>query len=95
MLEVDCEVTMVSTTSAVAARYKMTWQWAVETPGSPVAMSTLTTSLSVGTNAGAPPSGWTAALQLDGGSNNAQLVVTGDASLTVDVKALIQYGYTL
>jgi hypothetical protein len=94
LLELDVEVSMVSTTTSDAARFKLTWQWSVVTPGSPVALGTLTTSLSVGTNANNPPSGWTAALQLDGGSDNAQVVVSGDTALTVDCKALIQYGYT-
>lgn len=91
--DLDVELSMVSTTTAVGARFKMSWSWAVVTPGSPVAMGALLTSLQIGTNAGAPPSGWSAALQLDGTSKFAQVIVTGDASLTVDVKALTQWGY--
>lgn len=93
-LEVDCEVTLMSTSTTDAARFKLTWQWSVQSPGSPVALGTLTTSLAVGSNSGAPPSGWVATIALDGGSDNALIKVTGDPTLTVTVKALVQRGYT-
>lgn len=96
VLELDVEVSMVSTTTTDAARFKLTWQWSVRTPGSPVAMGVLTTSLAVGTAIGGtvPPTGWAAHLVLDGGSDNALITVDGDAALTVHCKALAQWGYT-
>jgi hypothetical protein len=94
VLELDVEVTMVSTTTTAAARFKLTWQWSVRVPGSPLAMGTLTTSLSVGTNAGAPPAGWAATLELDETGHNARVSVNGDAALTVHCKVSAKVGYT-
>lgn len=91
--DLDVEISMVSTTTAVGARFKLSWSWAVITSGSPSAMGTLVTSLSIGTNAGNPPSGWAATIALDGTSKDALVKITGDATLDVDVRILAQYGY--
>jgi hypothetical protein len=79
---IDVLVTMTSTTTDDAAYFKVTAGWVVHTVGSPVAMGGPTPG-AWGTNSDAPPSGWAMSVALDGGSQNALVQVTGDASLTV------------
>jgi hypothetical protein len=93
-MDVEYDVSMMSTSSAVGARFKGALSWAVQTSGSPVAMGTDPQPVAIGTNSGSPPSGWAVALQLDGGSQNVQVAVTGDASLTVDVHISLQWKVT-
>ena len=80
----DVVVMMASTTTAVAATFKLSWGWAVQVSGSPVAMGALISVLSTGTNSAAPPTGWLATIALDGTSKNAVITITGDAALTVN-----------
>ena len=82
LFRVKVEVAMQSTTTADAALFELSAAWSVLVPGSPVSLGP-GTSTSSGTNGGSPPSGWAAALQLDGTSQLVQVVVTGDAVLTV------------
>jgi len=94
LFTLNVEVEMQSTTTADAAYFKMCWSWSVETPANPIALGALITSLSTGTNAGAPPAGWSATIQLDGPTENAEVAVNGDPALTVNVKILAQFSYT-
>jgi len=94
LFTLNAEVEMQSTTTADAAYFRLTWAWSVQVSGAPVALGALVTSLSTGTNAGAPPPNWAARIELDGGSVNALVAVDGDPALTVNVKVLSQYGYT-
>lgn len=92
-IDLDVEISMKSTTTTDAARFKLSWSWSVDTPGSPVALGTLVSSLSIGTNSGSAPSGWSATIALDGGSQNALVKVTGDSTLNVNVRVLAQWSY--
>lgn len=94
LFTLNVEVEMQSTTTADAAYFKLCWSWSVQTIANPIALGALVTSLSTGTNSGAPPAGWSATIQLDGSSLNAQVAVDGDATLTVNVKVLAQYSFT-
>ncbi|MGD0331151.1 MAG: hypothetical protein ABSB40_12050 [Nitrososphaeria archaeon] len=92
VLYVDICVAMASTTTAVGATIKACGGWAVVSAGSPTAMG-VTNLLNIGTNSGAPPSGWAATMALDGGSNNVLVKVTGDSSLTVDCTIQVDWRY--
>ena len=84
---------MSSTTTAVAATFKLSWGWAVQISGSPVALGTLVTALSTGTNSGSPPVGWSASISLDSGSLNVLVVITGPNSLTVNSQVSTESRY--
>jgi hypothetical protein len=81
---IDVHVEMVSKTTAAKATFKFSWGWAVQAPGSPVAEGSLISTVSTGTNSGAPPAGWAATMGLDGTSHNAVITVTGDSALVVN-----------
>jgi hypothetical protein len=93
VLTVDVEIMMASVSTAAGAAFKVSQSWFVATGGAVTPMSSNVVSQSVGTNSGAPPTGWGITLNLDGGSQNAQILVNGDATVTVDVIALAQWKY--
>ena len=90
---IDATIVMSSTTTAVAATFKLSWGWAVQISGSPVALGTLVTALSTGTNSGSPPVGWSASISLDSGSLNVLVVITGPNSLTVNSQVSTESRY--
>ena len=93
LLTLDVSVRMQSTSTTDSAWFKMTWAWSVASVGSPASLgSAQVLGLAIGNSTGTPqavPSGWSAVLQLDGGQDNAQVFITGDPSLLVDVS--LQY----
>jgi hypothetical protein len=85
LITFDVTIRMQSTTTADAAWFKYSWAWSVLTYGSPVPLGASANNLlSIGTNSGAPPTGWAATIALDGSSHNITISITGNAALIVD-----------
>ena len=94
MLWLDVEIRAAELGAADAAVWKMSIGWAVQTAGSPVSMGALLTSVAAGTNAGAPPAGWSATIALDGTSEYASITFTGAVATTIDISIRGEAGYT-
>lgn len=91
-MEYDCAIT--GTTTAVAARFKGTVSYTVQTSGTPVILAAASQPIAVGTNSGAVPASWTLVLSLDVSSLNILVKITTDASDTYNASMITQSRYT-
>ena len=84
LFTLDVSIRLQDTTQPQAAWWKYTWGASVQTVGDSV--NSLGTSavggLAIGTNSGAPPSGWGVVVQFDGEEQYIQVIITGDPTNT-------------
>ena len=93
--DVDVVGALTSGGTAVGGRWMGTIAYAVQTSGSPLlVVSSQGIACGTASSGTALPSGWTLAAQLDGGSDNIELVLTTDALGTYTAHAIGQAKYT-
>lgn len=96
VLRFNFEVDITGTTTAVGATLTGVWGWAVNGAVVNAFGAAATPLLSIGSNGGAPPAGWSATIQFvaDAHNGQAQVVVTTDAADTYIVTATFRPSYT-
>ena len=92
LMTFDASIRLQDTTQPAGAWWKASWAVSVQTSGTSfTALGTPSYTLSSGTNAGAPPTGWGVLVQLDGSNQNLQVVITGDPANTCNGSAQAEW----
>jgi hypothetical protein len=89
MVQIDTETSMTSAITNDAARFKHSWQWRAAT-GAVTPLGPLVVTMAAGTNSNGVPTGWNTTIQQATGTIQ---VISSTSTGTIDVAALVQWGY--